>query len=273
MSWALIDDGISNHPKFLAAGPAASWLWLCGVTYCRRHHTNGHVPFAALGTLGVTSPRPLLRNLLKVGLWHDTEGGWLINDYEEFYQDEVGDKAKQDGHRHKKVEAGRNGGRKSGAQRRADAEAAAAFSLEAEVKQTSEAEPKQNSEAQSSPLHSDPDQSRERSEPKPHPVKDFLALHESLFVGRFQQKPPKYTGRDAKIARETVDRYGVGESGELLRLFMKSDDDFVQQAGFGLNVFQTRLTRLVMDRAPAKASQTRPVDPAKAKYGGIQVGR
>jgi len=38
-------------------------------------------------------------------------------------------------------------------------------------------------------------------------------------------------------------------------------------------VFQTRLTRLVMDRAPAKASQTRPVDPAKAKYGGIQVGR
>lgn len=242
MSWALIDDGISNHPKFLASGPAASWLWLCGVTYCRRHHTRGFVPTAALPTLGVPSPRVLLGRLIDNRLWQEAEGGWLINGYEEFYGDETAEKAKKEGLHPKKVEAGRKGGLAKQAKRLAEASSLLP------------AEEQQNGVAHSDPVHSDLSTVEEHGAgAKPHPIKDFLALHESLFLQRFGQKPPKYSGRDAKIAQSAVDRYGLAEASEMLRLFMRSTDEFVLKAGFGLNVFETRLVRLVMDRAKPKA--------------------
>lgn len=263
MSWALIDDGISNHPKFLAAGPAAGWLWLCGVTYCRRHHTRGFIPAAALSTLGVPAPRPLMLRLIENRLWQATETGWLINGYEEFYGDETAEKAKKEGRHPRKVEAGRKGGLARAVKqtenpqanflsgRQQDGDPVQALSQAPEP----QARSKHRAQAHSVPIHSD-STSEERSAstdpPKPHPIRDFLALHESLFAARFGQKPPKYSGRDAKIAAAVIDRYGPAEAEQLLELFLKCTDEFVLQAGFGLPVFESRVTRLVMDRAKSK---------------------
>ena len=83
MTWLKIDDNVPHHKKMLAAGPAAAWLWLCGVAYCQRHKTDGHIPLEALPWLGALKPAPLAAVLVRVGLWHADEniGGWLVHDF------------------------------------------------------------------------------------------------------------------------------------------------------------------------------------------------
>lgn len=84
MTWLKIDDNVPHHKKMLAAGPAAAWLWLCGVAYCQRHKTDGFIPLEALSWLGVEKPKPLAAVLVLVGLWHQAEDGWLVHDYLEW---------------------------------------------------------------------------------------------------------------------------------------------------------------------------------------------
>lgn len=81
MAWLRIDDNVPHHRKMLAAGPAAAWLWLCGVAYCQRHTTDGHIPAEALPWLGVEKPKPLAATLVRVGLWHADGDGWRVHDF------------------------------------------------------------------------------------------------------------------------------------------------------------------------------------------------
>lgn len=81
MNHARILTSVPRHPKFLRAGPAASWLWLAGVCYCQDALTDGFISTEALPMLGVTKPLPLAAKLVQVGLWHAEEGGWRIHDY------------------------------------------------------------------------------------------------------------------------------------------------------------------------------------------------
>ncbi len=65
----------------LKAGPAACWLWVCGLAYCQRHSTDGHIPAEALAWLGVVSPQKMTAALVAAGLWHRTDNGWRVHDY------------------------------------------------------------------------------------------------------------------------------------------------------------------------------------------------
>ncbi len=71
------------HPKFLKAGPDASWLWICGLAYAKRHRTDGFIPETVLHYLGVKRPRPelLAARLVNVGLWDKVDDGWHVHDY------------------------------------------------------------------------------------------------------------------------------------------------------------------------------------------------
>lgn len=80
-SHARILTSVPRHPKFLRAGSAASWLWLCGVCYCQDALTDGFISKEAVFTLGVSKPLPLAATLVEVGLWHAREDGWQIHDY------------------------------------------------------------------------------------------------------------------------------------------------------------------------------------------------
>ena len=52
MSWIKIDDQFADHPKVLQAGPLASWLYVCGLTYSGRYLTDGWVPSACKRVFG-----------------------------------------------------------------------------------------------------------------------------------------------------------------------------------------------------------------------------
>lgn len=77
-----VEASVRTHRKFLQVGPAASWLWLCGVGYCQDGLTDGFIPYEALPYLGVKSPDALKCKLVAVGLWDQVPGGWKVHDYE-----------------------------------------------------------------------------------------------------------------------------------------------------------------------------------------------
>jgi hypothetical protein len=106
MAWALLDDNFPNHPKVIQAGPAAAYLFVCGLCYCRKYHTDGFIPRKAIPMLGVIgNPRRLIDALVYAGLWDLTQDGFTIHGYSELYSDAVDKQNKES-----KRENGRKGG-------------------------------------------------------------------------------------------------------------------------------------------------------------------
>lgn len=81
MSYVRVESSVRTNRKFLKAGPAPSWLWLCGLLYCQEGLTDGFIPDEAIDFLGVRNARRLVEHLIGAGLWAETEGGWQIHDY------------------------------------------------------------------------------------------------------------------------------------------------------------------------------------------------
>lgn len=83
MAWLRIDDRVRTHPKIAQAGPAAAWLWFCGICYCREHLTDGFLPKPVVPTLALNLPNPWRHatKLVEVRLWEDTVGGYLVHDF------------------------------------------------------------------------------------------------------------------------------------------------------------------------------------------------
>jgi len=83
MAWLRIDDRVRTHPKIAQAGPAAAWLWFCGICYCREHLTNGFIPKPVVSTLALNLPSPWRHaaKLVEVRLWEDALGGYLVHDF------------------------------------------------------------------------------------------------------------------------------------------------------------------------------------------------
>jgi len=101
MTWVKLDDGFCDHPKVLAAGPAAGWLYVAGLCYAGRFLTDGFIPSGVERKL-TDLPRPgvLVAKLLDVGLWEEVDGGWWIHDFDRFQRT----KAQVDGTRKKGAE-------------------------------------------------------------------------------------------------------------------------------------------------------------------------
>jgi hypothetical protein len=83
MAYVRLDDQIASHPKVLRAGAEAAWLWACAIAYCNRQLTDGHVPAAALPTMGTfrTAPKKLADALVTVGLFEADTDGYRVHDY------------------------------------------------------------------------------------------------------------------------------------------------------------------------------------------------
>jgi hypothetical protein len=81
VAYVKIDTSVSRNRKFVKAGPAPSWLWLCGLLFCQDSLTDGFIPAESLPYLGVKNAGQLADHLVKAGLWHVSDGGWTVNDY------------------------------------------------------------------------------------------------------------------------------------------------------------------------------------------------
>ncbi len=91
MSWVRIEDAVTEHPKHLKAGPAAAWLWVCGIAYCQRQLSDGFIPDQAITLIGVGTdlrrnehPTILAKRLVRVGLFDRVPGGYQVHDYHDF---------------------------------------------------------------------------------------------------------------------------------------------------------------------------------------------
>jgi hypothetical protein len=83
-TWLKLINTFPDHPKVLAAGDKAAWLYICGLCYCSRQMTDGLIPRGALRHL-TEEARPLYSasRLVAVGLWSACDEGWRVHDYED----------------------------------------------------------------------------------------------------------------------------------------------------------------------------------------------
>ena len=84
MAWVRLDDQFTDHPKVVAAGPLAAWLYVCGLTYCARHLTDGLIPVAQVRQMAASGAGKLAAALVAVGLWEEAPGGYRVHDYLEY---------------------------------------------------------------------------------------------------------------------------------------------------------------------------------------------
>ena len=112
MAWLRIDDTVPEHRKMLAAGPAAAWMWVCGIAYCQRQLTDGFIPALAIPMLGVTGAdraKKLADVLVNVGLFEAVEGGYCVHDYHDHNATKDEALARRESLSTKRAQAGKRG--------------------------------------------------------------------------------------------------------------------------------------------------------------------
>jgi hypothetical protein len=106
-TYVRIHDGMPDHPKLLEVGPAAAWLWVCGLCYCSRYLTDGRIPHAAVRRLiDADDAVSLAGRLVSAGLWEAHQGHYQVHDYLDHQRSAAEVKAMKEQRR----SAGRRGG-------------------------------------------------------------------------------------------------------------------------------------------------------------------
>jgi hypothetical protein len=83
MGWLYVDDGFPEHPKAIAAGGDACWLWVCGFGFINRNDTAGYLPKTVVARLSDRkNPKRLATRLVEVGLWEDKGDSYYMHDYD-----------------------------------------------------------------------------------------------------------------------------------------------------------------------------------------------
>ena len=179
MAWVKLDERFTEHPKLALVGPLGLALWVTGLAYCNRNLTDGFIPWALARTLisweflepsdgdtrgrrharvCVSSGRAgddvtsdyVIELLLSAGLWEETDGGYLVHDYDNYQPLKAEVLAEHEA----KVAAGRKGGKRStGIPAQAPAQAPAPAHAQAEFKQTLSPNPVSESDDDDSPYH------------------------------------------------------------------------------------------------------------------------
>lgn len=89
MTWFAVDDSFHGHPKLAALedGPCfaqAVALWTVAGSWCAHHLTDGAVPSAQLRKLVPYPTSKAASELVRVGLWSETDGGYQFNDWDHY---------------------------------------------------------------------------------------------------------------------------------------------------------------------------------------------
>lgn len=85
MGWVYLDDNFPEHPKVLAAGDQAGWMYVCGLAYTNRGPGDGTIPKVAVPRLtSLRNSKEVAQRLVDAGLWHDKGDHFKVHDYEEW---------------------------------------------------------------------------------------------------------------------------------------------------------------------------------------------
>lgn len=129
MPWVRLDDQFTDHPKIVAAGPLAAWLYIAGLCYCNRFLTNGFIPTEQVVRLAphsestenhLKSAHLLASKLCALRLWtpDDRKGipGFTVHDFlryqssrAQIIRDREANKSRQDRFRNKPDNGRRHG--------------------------------------------------------------------------------------------------------------------------------------------------------------------
>lgn len=86
LPWVRLDTQFAANPKFLYLIEDGRWrsivVWVAGLAYAGAHGTDGFIPKSALCTFHGTLKDA--KNLVEVGLWNESLGGWEVNSWAEF---------------------------------------------------------------------------------------------------------------------------------------------------------------------------------------------
>lgn len=254
--WAKLEIGYLDHPKFLALNANAICLWHEGKNYCDRHNTDGLIPRAALKGFRFRGKKSIAVLMTSCGdkpdgtayapLWDAHVVGYRMHDYLDHNdcRDDVlarieHAEARREAERTRKAEwrakkADKRVSRQSsrGTKRVTGTSLSRSTTASASAPETSTTDP--------------PDRA-------PHPVKAFLALYESEFYMLHGDRPV-VNGRDAKIAKTTIEQVGEIKAHVLLKAFFASDDEWIRKAGYGLNIFAGQLNKLIVGQKVAVPS-------------------
>lgn len=100
--WVKLCERIGSHPKLLAVGAEAAWLWVTSIAYANSHVTNGLLPKKALRAFFPTDDwtptklRGLADRLVEAGLWEETgTDSWQIHDYPVYQAEAMSDRVER----------------------------------------------------------------------------------------------------------------------------------------------------------------------------------
>ena len=91
MAYIKLDDRFPDHPKVVAAGPEAAYLFVAGICYCNRYLTDGFIPSEVVPRLvpyDGAKVKQLVSNLLAACLWVAStlskQNGFMVHDYADY---------------------------------------------------------------------------------------------------------------------------------------------------------------------------------------------
>lgn len=126
-TYVRLHDGLPDHPKIIAVGGEAAWMYTSALCYCSRHLTDGYIPRRLWARLTDSSnPEANASALVRSGLLHEEVHScttcppglpdqYLLHDY----LDHQRSAAEVQELRDKRSLAGQMGGKRSGESRRA----------------------------------------------------------------------------------------------------------------------------------------------------------
>lgn len=92
---------------------------------------------------------------------------------------------------------------------------------------------------------------RAKTPKKEHPIKELLSYFDQAFRARFGYPCDIVGGRDAKLAKELLDRYSFADLCRWIDAFFASFDRFIRDSAYSFPVFKSCVGKLIAAERPA----------------------
>lgn len=114
MAWFKVDDQLAFHAKTVMAGNSAMGLWVRAGSWASAQLTGGFVPSAIANAMASANGKDMANEsdcaaLVRVGLWHEVEGGYQFHEWEGWQPDAAEERRRRDEIREKRKAAGQKG--------------------------------------------------------------------------------------------------------------------------------------------------------------------